>query len=258
MKKYFLLATAAVLMTLFACKKEKNETDSSTPGSTKLLKRIIETEAGKTVTHNLSYDGSKRLTSITSSDNSEKISLTYGNDGNVTKIENIEGNVRNVYEFTYTNGKPVSGTFTSFEKDGVDIETLIERYTMTYTVENSLVTKIKMITDEESPEDNYEVNYDLTYSNGNLTKIETSGFASYSATFTYGNKKPIFPSVFKYALDPAGYSLQFFAKHEILTMSFDFPGTELDNSVTSDYTYDANGYVLTANDGETLSRFEYE
>jgi hypothetical protein len=40
-------------------------------------------------------------------------------------------------------------------------------------------------------------------------------------------------------------------------MHYDYPGTELDNTITNVYTYDANGYVLTANDGETQTQFEY-
>jgi len=52
-------------------------------------------------------------------------------------------------------------------------------------------------------------------------------------------------------------SSRFFAKNDLLTMHYDYPGTELDNTITNVYTYDANGYVLTANDGETQTQFEY-
>lgn len=263
MKRHFLVALIA-LSSLVACKKEKGNDNTggggSNPGSSKVLKRIIETKGGQTTTYNFSYDASKRLSSVISTDNSEAMSFTYANDGNVTKIENKEGNVRNVMDITYSNGIPVSATYKSFEKDQTQNETLTEQYSLQYTVENAQVTKIKMIVpaDPANDEEGYELDYNLSYQNGNLTKIETVGDFAFSASFTYGNKKPAFPSFFKYALDPAGFSLEFFSKNDLLTMHYDYPGTELDNTITNVYTYDADGYVLTSNDGETQTKFEYQ
>jgi YD repeat-containing protein len=261
MKKYFLVALV-LLSTLIACKKEKGAENpgTSNPGSSKILKRIIETKAGQTTTYNLSYDASKRLTSIGSTDNSEVMTFTYANDGNVTKVESKEGSDRNVLEISYSNGIPVSGSYKSFENNGSQNEVLVEQYSLQYTVENSLVKKIKMIVpaDPIHDEEGYELDYDLSYTNGNLTKIETLGNYAYTATFTYGNKKPAFPAFFKYALDPAGFSLEFFAKNDLLTMTYDYPGVLLDETITNTYTYDANGYVLTSNDGDTQTSFEYQ
>ena len=265
MKKYFLIALVA-LTTVVSCKKENNDTDPSspsnpsTPGTSKVLKRIIETEDGVTTSHSLTYDASKRLTSIKSSDNSEVVSLTYDGNGNVTKIESKEDGERKVFEFTYNNNQPTSGSFKGFEKNETQTEVLTSQYNLAYTIVNSLVTKIKMIVpaDPETEDEGYELDYNLTYSNGNLTKVEAAGASIYTASFTYGNKKPMLPAIFKYVLDPAGFSLQFFAKNEILTMTYDFPGTTLDNTITNVYTYDTQGYVLTSNDGETQTRFEYE
>jgi hypothetical protein len=261
MKRHFLVALIA-LSTLAACKKDKGNDDTnnpSTPGtSSKTLKRIIETKAGQTTTYNFSYDAGKRLSSVSNTDNSEVTSFSYANDGNVTKIENKEGNEKNVFEITYNSGIPVSGTYKTFEKNGAN-ETLTDQYTLQYTVENALVTKIKMIipADPANDEEGYELEYLLSYTGGNITKIETVGAFAYAATFTYGTKKPAFPAIFKYALDPAGFSLEFFSKNDLLTMHYDYPGTELDDTVTNVYTYDSNGYVLTANDGETETKFEY-
>lgn len=261
MKKYFLV-TLVALSSLVACKKEKGNDDQgnpSNPSTAKTLKKIIETKAGQTTTYNVSYNASKRLSSITSTDNSEVTSFTYANDGNVTKIDNKEGNERNVFEITYNNGLPVLGTYKTFEKDGAN-ETLTEQYSLQYTVENALVTKIKMIipADPANDEEGYEVDFNLSYTGGNLTKVEAGGFYGFTATFTYGNKKPLFPALFKYVLDPAGFSLEFFAKNDLLTMHYDYAGTALDETITNVYTYDANGYRLTSNDGETQTTFEYQ
>jgi YD repeat-containing protein len=261
MKKHFLVALVA-LSSLVACKKEKGNDDTNTPSNpstAKTLKKIVETTAGQTATYNLSYDASKRLTSVSSTDNSEVTSFTYANDGNVTKIENKEGNERNVFKISYNNGIPVLGTYKTFEKNGTN-ETITEQYSLQYTVENALVTKIKMIVpaDPANDIDGYELDYNLSYTGGNLTKIEAGGLYAFTASFTYGNKKPMFPSSFKYVLDPAGFSLDFFAKNDLLTMHYDYSGTELDDMVTNVYTYDANGYVLTSNNGETQTTFEYQ
>ena len=262
MKKSFLIVVAAALTSLVACKKDKDKSDNpSNPGngSSKVVKRIVETENGVNTTITFTYDASKRLTSMRSSDNAELTSFTYDNNGNLTKLENKEDDTKITFEFTYNNGVPVSGKFKSFEVNGAT-ETLEEAYDLAYTVANGLVTKIKIIipANEEEEQEAYEEEYNITYTNGNVTRIESvnSPYPTVS-TFTYGNKKPIFPNAFKHVLDPSGFSLHFFAKNEILTMHFDMPGTELDNVITNQYTYDAQGYVLTANDGETQSRFEY-
>lgn len=258
MRKQFLIVLIAALSTLVACKKEKEETKPS--GSSKVLKRMIETENGTTTTHVFSYDNNKRLTSIRSTDNAELIALTYDGNGNIIKIEIKEGDVKSVFDFTYTNGLPVSGSFKSFEQAGTPQEELSESYNLTYTVENGLVAKMKVVVpaDPVTQQQGYEINYDLTYNNGNVTKIEAAGMSSYKASFTYGDKKPVFPTVAKYILDPGGFTMLFFARNEILSTTYDFPGTEMDATVRNEYTYDAQGYVLTANDGEKQTKFEYE
>jgi hypothetical protein len=59
-------------------------------------------------------------------------------------------------------------------------------------------------------------------------------------------------------LDQAGFSLQFASNNEMLSASYDFPGTGADLSINTQYTYDSNGYVLTSNDGSEQMVFEYE
>ena len=52
--------------------------------------------------------------------------------------------------------------------------------------------------------------------------------------------------------------MQLFAKNELLTTVYDFPGTMLDFTITAQYTYDTAGYPVTSNDGETELKFEYQ
>ena len=148
MKKQFLFVLLAAVVAFTGCKKDKDENSNNGPGATKLLKRIIETEDGVNTTFDFTYDGNKRITSFKSSDNSEVTNFTYDANGNVTKIENKEEDTKNIFEFTYNNGVPVSGEFKSYEMNGTQQGDLVVSYTLTYKVVGGLVTEIKMVMED--------------------------------------------------------------------------------------------------------------
>jgi YD repeat-containing protein len=259
MRKHLFFVLAAVI-TLASCKKDRDDNDGGDgnnppPANAKLLKKLTEVDDGVTTVYNLTYDNNKRLTSVKTSDNSDITNINYDGSGNVVRIESIQEDVRNLYEFTYTNNKPVSGTFKSWERNGTDPEVLTQDDILTYTVENNRVTKMVMEMTIQEQEIPFVYEYD---NNGNVTKIQTENSGAYVATFSYGNKKSPFPKMFNYVLDQAGYSLRFFAKNEMKAISFDFPGTQLDNAITVQYTYDAEGYPLTSTDGTTQNTYEYQ
>ncbi len=257
MQKQFFILILATLSFLTSCKKDNDKPGPVNP-SGKVLKRIVETENNSTTTYTFSYDANKRLSSVVSTNNEEATFFTYDDKGNVIKLENRIDDETNLFIFTYTNNLPVSGTFKSFERSGTE-EIITDRYDLFYTVTGGVVSKIKAVMmDPQNNQETYQVVYDLQYTNGNVTKIASVDWIPYSATFTYGNKKPVYPQVFPYVLDPAGFSAQFSARNELLSLAYDFSGTELDQVITTTYTYDAEGYVLTATDGTTSSRFEYE
>jgi hypothetical protein len=154
----------------------------------------------------------------------------------------------------YENGIPERATFKSYERNGGE-EILTEDDIAHYDIEGGKVTHITidMIMQQQ------KVNFALTYDNkGNLTKIQGENGLDYTATFTYGTKKPMFPQVFKFIIDHAGYSVHYFAKNDILSKSYDFPGTDHDFANTVQNTYDSNGYVLTSTEGDTQLTFEYQ
>ena len=262
MKKIFLLAGFFAALSLSSCKKDKD--DNSNPGNpanpgnggtTKILKKMTKVEDGKTLVYTLTYDGNKRVTAFKTTDNDESTFFTYDVNGNLTKVEETEAEFKNIYSYTYNAaGEPVNARFKSWKKHGAGPDELIEDDILTYTVAGGQVTKIHlemtMVEEEE--------NFNLTYTNGNLTKVQSTGAFPYSASFTFGAKKPVYPVISKYVLDQAGFSLQFAAKNEVLSAAFDFPGTGFDKTITNRYTYDANGYVLTSTDGEASITFEYE
>lgn len=238
-----------------SCKKDKPGTPDpipNPPATTKQLKKITKTDAGITTVYSLTYDAAKRLTSYKSADNSESILFTYDAAGNLTGIDQKDHEFKNKYVYTYANNIPVSGTFKSWQVAAGQPDQLIEDDKLTYTITNNQVSKIKLEMED------VELNLLLTYTNGNLTKVTTEGAALYTANFTYGTKKAAYPKVTPWILDQAGFSLQFASKNEMLSVAFDFPGTDNDTNINVTYTYDDNGYVLTSNDGDEHTVYEYQ
>ena len=255
MKKFLFLAITASSLVFASCKKDKATVPPPAPETPlKLLTRITKTENNTTTVFNFSYDAARRLTSYRSTDNKVGIIFTYDGNGNIIKVEDNEDHFKNIYTYTYNNNVPVSGTFKSWQKTAGEPDDLIEDDLLGYTVSNNQVTKIHVsFTQSQDAAD-----FDLVYgSNGNLTKV-TGGNTGYTASFGYGTKKPVFPVVSKYVLDQAGFSLQFAAKNELLSIAFDFPGNQFDENTTNQYTYDSNGYVLTSSDGTAHIIYEYQ
>ena len=255
MKKFFFIAITASSLLFTSCKKDKATVPPPVPETpAKLLTRITKTENNVTTVFNFTYDAAKRLTSYKSTDNKVGIIFTYDGNGNIIKVEDNEDQFKNIYTYTYNNNIPVSGTFKSWQKTAGEPDNLIEDDMLTYTVSNNQVTKIHVnFTQSQDAAD-----FNLVYgSNGNLTKV-TGSNTSYTASFGYGTKKPVFPVVSKYVLDQAGFSLQFAAKNELLSASFDFPGDQFDEAINNQYTYDAAGYVLTSTDGTAHINYEYQ
>lgn len=254
MKHLSLIATIAVALLSFAsCKKDSSD---PVPGNSgKKLVKVIETEDGQVTTYNLTYNNDNRLTSVKSTDDSKSTIFTYDNAGNLTGIEQREDNdFKNVYTYTYQNNIPVSGTFKSWQLTAGEPDALIEDDKLTYVVTGNQVSNIKvdMLQGESS------LNFSVTYADGNPKSIVSDGPYKYSANFSYGTHKPVFPQVTNWVLDQAGFSLQYGVKNEVVAIAWDFPGTEEDYSINSTYTFDNNGYVLTSTDGTTQLKFEYQ
>ena len=254
------MAAAFAALTFTACKKDDAEPNNPGGGTggggstSKILKKLTKTENNQTTVYTFTYDANKRLTSYKSDDNVEEVVFTYDAGGNIVKVEERDAEFKNVYAYTYNNGVPASGTFKSWQITAGEPDDLIEDDVLTYTFENNQVKNIHL----EMLQDEAQMDFALTYTNGNLTKVQSVGNDFYSATFTYGTKKSPFPNLSKYVLDQAGFSLQFFAKNELTSVAYDFPGTELDRGIVTQYTYDAAGWPLTSNDGETLLKYEYQ
>lgn len=250
-----MLFAGLAILALSSCKKDKDKNDPAPgPGTNaRLLKKVTQVEGNQTTVYNLTYDAAKKLQSIISADNKEKTLFTYDAAGNLTKVDETEEEFHNIYTYTYANGVPATGTFKSWQLTAGEPDDLIEDDLLTYTVTNNVVTKIHLNMTQAAMEADFELNY----TNGNLTNVKSVGNDWFKADFTFGTKKSAFPVVSKWVLDQAGFSLQFASKNELIRAAYDFPGAGLDKVVTSTYTYDAAGYPLTSNDGEVKLTFEY-
>lgn len=255
MKKRILFASALVAALAFSsCKKDDPAPNDPGPGVEKKLKKITKTENGVVTVYNLTYNAAGKLVSYRSTDNTDFVLFSYDAAGNLTGLEQQDHDFRNIYAYTYVNNVPVSATFKSWDISGGLPGVLIEDDVLAYTVANNRVEKIKL-----TMQGGGITNFNFTYTNGNLTRVNNDGLIQLISEFTYGTKKPMYPKVTNWVLDQAGFSLQFAASHEILKTVFDFPGTNNDETINIAYTYDAAGYVLTSNDGVgTTQVFEYQ
>ena len=254
--KLKLLLTMGILSILIftSCHKDDPATPpGNNPSGTKKLKKVTSTDAGVVTIYNLTYSNNKLL-SYKTADNSKYVVFSYDVQGNLTGIEEQEEDFKNIYSYTYANNLPVSGTLKSWQLVAGQPNQLIEDDSLTYTVTNSQVSAIRL----DMLQTGDVANLQLAYTNGNLTKVISNGQVGYTADFVFGTHKPAFPKVSKFVLDQAGFSLQFACNNDMLSASYDFPGTTFDYSINTQYTYDSDGYVLTGNDGSAQMVFEYE
>ncbi|HTE24989.1 hypothetical protein [Flavitalea sp.] len=262
MKKFFFLATTAAMLILSSCKKDNvdgpnpnPDTDPKPSPSEKVLKKMTKIKNGATTVYTLAYNGSKRLVSIIADNNIEKTLFSYDAAGNLAQAEQSDEEFHNIYNYVFVDNVPKSARFKSWMSRPGKPQELIEDDLLTYTVENNQVKNIHLVMQLA---ENAETDFGMHYSNGNLTKVTADAPFQYTAEFSFGNKKPVLPAVSKWVLDHAGFSLQYSAGNEVLSAKFDFPNNNFDRSITSQYTYDANGYVLTSTDGIATIQFEYE
>jgi YD repeat-containing protein len=257
MKKQLFTLFLAAATTFVGCK-DDNDSIPDVDKPSKLLSKVTETEDGVSTVYNLTYDNNKRLTSYKEQNNTEAANFTYDTNGNITKLEFVEGQSKTVFEITYNNGIPATGKFRS-DDDDID-----EDMILTYTVANNQVTEIK----QKLGTLEYGKST-ITYQNGNVAKVVTKVTLpegeelaeipdlSSTITYTYGSKKNMFPSAgFKYLLDPMGLSARFFAKNEIASEKFE---GFINATTTYQYTYDSDGFPLTSTDSDGVTyKYEYK
>ncbi len=253
MKKVFLLATAMAAVLVFsACKKDK-DTVTTNPPTEKKLKKITKKENAVTTVYNLTYSSSGKLISVVSTDKKDSTNFAYDASGNLSAIYKQDQEIKSMYAFQYSNNKPVTGSYKSWDISMGIPGRLVQNDHFTYTVTNNQVSAIHIVMMDAS-----EADIVFTYTNGNLTRISHNGFISYIVELSYGTKRAIYPKLSNFVLDPMGNTVLYSANHEVLKVLFDFPGSNFDFEINTTYTYDSNGYVLSSNDGDIEEFYEYQ
>ncbi|RYY41009.1 MAG: hypothetical protein EOO08_03550 [Chitinophagaceae bacterium] len=254
MKRTIIAASALAAVSLTACKKKEEATNNTAAPSVAYLKKLTETENGVSKVFTFTYDNQNRLLHFKTANNSESTAFTYDAAGNLTSVDSKEEDFHNLYTYTYANGKPASATLKSWVRSNGQDGALIEDDALTYTVTGNRVTGIHL----EMLQDNDEMDFTLTYdANGELAEVR-DGMNFYKATFTYGTHKSPMPFVSSWILDQAGFSAHFYARRELLTTTYDLPGTANDRNETRTYTFNAGGYPLTSAGAGVTTTYEYQ
>jgi len=252
------------------------------PTPTKLLKKVTIDDAGDIVTYTYTYNTDKKLTGITTDDNSLKISITYLASGNIEKIVRTENNMGTVSTEeivpVYAGGK-IDKTNVTHTENGKSIKSI---GTITYS-SNGWPSAIKEdIYDESNTKIAANFASTLTYSGNNITRW------NFKSSFATGLPVPVFDflqemeltanlseyddKINPYNLLPKDYliatvhaeadasSITGFAKNNArkIGITVVFAGTPLSDSQAVVYLYDKDGYPTTATSTDIVTKFEYQ
>lgn len=191
MKKLFLFIGASLLM-LTSC--SSDDSNSSEPTATVLLKKTSTVSNGKTYTQDFTYSGNKIVSNVDRDGN--KTAFTYTGDF-ITKVVNIDnkGVVDYTIDFTYTNGKLTSKlTYESGEKYKYKTK-YVHNTDGTISFEEFRVALDTGVEQESGNIGKY------TYKGGNLIKKEKSYYGSESIiSYEYDAKNNPFKNVLGFNL----------------------------------------------------------
>lgn len=226
MKQKLTLLIILICIAAISCKKEKSSQPSKEI-SLKLLSKIIETKGTKILTTSLTYDEKKRISSIKSE--KETLSFTYDNDDLIT-ITRDNGNQKRVTKITYLAHKPVS----AIQNYVPDI--LGEPYLFEYQTDGDRVTSFDLGLAHNLR------NYRMEFKDKNLIRFTNPSV--YDNEFIYGTKKSIYyNSRLKNVID-LGLSLMV-SENDLIKIKI-YNNGFLDEEITYSYSYDENGFPLTA------------
>jgi len=235
---YFAVAFAGLLF-LGGCKKSGGDSNLApeVPKTLKYLSRIVHTVGTATDFTDYAYDVKNRLASVKIG-GSITVNYTYDGD-NLFSIDSrsVSGTnvARNYYEFAYQNGALKSGTRKIYAND-----VLSRDYTFDYSVVNGEVT--------QTTQNPGAIVSSYTYANNNLA---TSTSAGTTVTYSYDTQKSIFINAPAKYFTP-GEGRDRFSKNNV-TKSVSSGGTTVDYT----YTYDADGYPVTAIAGQDRYTHQY-
>lgn len=272
---------------LFGLNPVEGDGNGGNPTNSKLLKKTITTDdEGEVLIYNYAYDAQKRLTGVTTSDNSKTVTVTYTADGKIDKItikDDLGGGTfsTDILIPAYTNNQITSLETTTTENGN----SLKRRSIYTYN-SNGWPTNVKE--NVLNPDDNTTVVASLisnfTYSGNNISKWNikqtldftfpipvfdflkemeiTMDFSDYDNKINPYNLLPKDYLIATVHTDINDSSVMGYAKNNAkkIKASFSIGGSQpVEDTQTAVYVYDNDGYPLSgiSSSGGSV-KFEYQ
>lgn len=260
------------------------DTGGDTGGSTttKLLKKVTVDDDGDVVVYSYTYNSGKKLTSVSTDDNSVQVNITYLSSGNIAKIVRTENNM---------------GTISTEEIVPVYTSTQITKLNVTHSENGKSIKSIAnlayasngwpaSIKEDIYTEDNTKIaaNFvsNFSYSGNNISKW------NFKSSFIVGLPVPVFDflqemeltvnlsdydnKINPYNLLPKDYLISTvhaeadasniigFAKNNSkkANIVFVLGGTPFTDNQTVSFTYDKDGYPTSTSSADIVTKFEYQ
>jgi len=258
-------------------------TTGGTATPTKLLKKVTINDAGSVLVYTYSYNANKKLTGITTDDNSVRLAITYLTSGNIAKITRMEDGMSGISTEeivpVYSGSQITKLDITHKETSG----TLKSVADLTYG-SNNWPSKVqeKVFAEGSTTQVVANVVSDLTYNGNNITKWHFN--SSFNASLPvpvfdflkeidltvnlsdYDNKiNPynLLPKDFLIAVIHAeadASSITGFAKNNAKTLNFilKLGTTSVGDTQKAIYAYDNDGYPTSATSTDVVTKFEYQ
>ena len=257
-------------------------TGGGTVTPTKLLKKVTIDDEGDIMTYNYAYNSDKKLTAVTTSDNSIKINVTYQPSGNIAKIvrtENFAGDISTEEIVPIYTSNQITKLNVTHTEGGESIKSVAN---LSYA-SNGWPS---VINEEVYTEDNSAVVAtfvsNLSYSGNNVSRW------NFKSKLNLGLPVPVFDflqeleltvnlsgydnKINPYNLLPKDYlismihaeadasSITGFAKNNAATINviFNLGGTNMEDTQTAIYVYDKDGYPTTVTATTVITKFEYQ
>ncbi|KFC23552.1 hypothetical protein [Epilithonimonas lactis] len=249
---------------------------------TKLLKKVTIDDEGDIMTYNYTYNSDKKLTAVTTSDNSIKIDVTYLASGNIAKIvrtENFAGDISTEEIVPVYTSNQITKLNVTHTETGGSIKSIAN---LTYAANGwpSIVNEDVFGEDNTSVVANFVSN--LSYSGNNVSRW------NFKSKLNVGLPVPVFDflqeleltvnlsaydnKINPYNLLPKDYlismihaeadasSITGFAKNNAATINviFNLGGTDMEDTQTATYVYDNDGYPTTVTATSIVTKFEYQ
>ncbi|GAB3924782.1 hypothetical protein [Mucilaginibacter myungsuensis] len=237
--KHYLQLAAFALIALSACKKDNTEYTSYDPPKAveKYLIRTVHTVGTATDFTDYTYNAQKRLSAVK---NGDKLNVAYTYNGSNLftidiKVPDGANTIRNLYQFSYTDG-----VLSSTSRKVYNNDVFVREFTFNHTHTRGVAMETAIESTTTKLQYTFNGGNIISWNNGNIT-----------TTYTYDNQKSIYTN----ALTPYPYPGDIADRYSgnNVTKAVQSVGSTTINT----YTYDVNGYPIALISGQDRYTFVY-